>query len=115
MKEERRDYPRLAISLEALIYDPDDAKGFIGAIIDISFNGVCIVSPVPLFTGEWINFKVFLETGEIVHLTAEVRWQNIFQGKSFRAGLLILSGKDDDLAKFKKYYNLRLLYPPATN
>ncbi len=113
MGSEKRDSRRLAMNLDAMFRHLKEKRGFTVGVVDISFTGICIVVPKPISPGEHLEVKISLETGELVFLTAEVRWlSNHIDGKSFRVGLKFIEGRDGDLAKFERYYNLRVLYPP---
>lgn len=114
MNDERRASRRLAIDLETMYRKFSDSKDYTATVMNISFNGICIFSNDILDPGARLEFRVSLETGEMVFLTAEVCWQEPRDQDTgtYKTGLKILEGRDNNLAQFERYYNLRVLYPP---
>lgn len=114
MNDERRASRRLAIDVDTMYRKLSDSKDYTATMMNISFGGICIFSDEILDPHTRLEFRVSLETGEMVFLTAEVRWQEPRDqdtGK-YKTGLKILEGRDNNQAQFERYYNLRVLYPP---
>jgi hypothetical protein len=115
MDDDRRASKRLAIELEGMYRRLDEDSDYSAVVLNISFNGICILCKEALDNRTKLEMRVSLETGELVFLIAEVCWQRPPDGETGRhkTGLTILEGQDNDLAQFERYYNLRVLYPPA--
>lgn len=115
MDDDRRVSKRLAIDLEGMCRRLDEDSDYSAMVINISYNGICILCKEALDNRTKMELRVSLETGELVFLIAEVCWQQPLDEDTgcYKTGLRILEGQDNDLAQFERYYNLRILYPPV--
>jgi len=114
MTKDQRDSKRVAIDLKGSYRIWESEFPFaVLTIVNISHTGICFTTDDKVYGGDTVELKVRLSIEEEVYLLAKVVWSNkIYDEELFRTGVQIMNVNSDNVKKFKKYYEAKLLYPP---
>ncbi|HBG61156.1 MAG: hypothetical protein A2Y03_06435 [Omnitrophica WOR_2 bacterium GWF2_38_59] len=112
---EKRACRRLTIELPAYYCLTEHAKIKSNiTLVNISSGGLCFISETAIGTRKHIYLKILIDNNETLTLKTLIVWYRKHQEipQNYLNGVKILRQHNDEVQKFIRYCEKRLLYPP---
>lgn len=104
---EKRKHPRFLVHLRVEYWRINDSKSHTGRVVDISEGGLLLYLSEPVGVGQNLRLKIFIGSGLLKFLEAEVRvvWKQFEKDRVYRIGAKFIHISPEEMIKLKILLN----------